>query len=171
MKTIRHNCFETNSSSTHSITIIDRKSLKEPSKSVPALLTQDLILNPGNLSDQPCYSDLSYGDGGHSLTASNRLEKAALFCHYVKSTVDYWEEENQQTIKDYTTAILKESLGYSGVNWDFYDEFSIYSEDDDNVFSDIKENDVENGKAAIFGFLQDVVLNDDVVVKDEEIPY
>lgn len=165
MKTIRSNCFETNSSSTHSITIVSKRDLVR--KDVP--LVVDGVLHPRLLIETSAYvsKDTYYGDS-RTLTASTRDQKAALFVHHLKSlsedTYD-WEEQNQkisfEVFFEQCITFLKGSIGYADINTSFDCNFRHYTEYGDSYVLKLGNlTDVEN-------HIREVILNDDAVIIDE----
>lgn len=85
MKTIRHNCFETNSSSTHSITIIDTR--LAPAKQTVQLCPLGTLM-PKVLNQTTAYTKIGeYYDSSWKLTARTSYEKAALLIHHIWSYV------------------------------------------------------------------------------------
>ena len=105
MKTIRNNVFETNSSSTHSITILQQTF---------NLVDENNILHPENLTY----------DYNEVITANTKNRKAALFCHYFAYVIS--NKDNLSEI----FKILSNDLGYNEININFESSFSSYTEDD-----------------------------------------
>ena len=106
MKTIRNNVFETNSSSTHSITIIQQ--------TLDNLVDENNILHPENLK---------YDYNG-VIIANTKNKKSALFCHYFADVIS--NKDNLSEI----FKILSNDLGYNEININFESSFSSYTEDD-----------------------------------------
>lgn len=164
MKTIRTNCFETNSSSTHSITI----------ESKTSVMNEDgLVINGELIPDKLCftsaYHETKYGDG-HTLHAITRDQKAALLiCHIISI---YEDDESATKSKMLEAAVeqLIASCGYSSVKTvDVkYRPFYGYVENGSSYLSDIASSgNIEEG---IANHVHDVILNDDVIVIDTENP-
>ena len=105
MKTIRNNVFETNSSSTHSITILQQFFDK--------LVDENNILHPENL----------IYDYDQVVIATNKDKKAALFCHYFSHVVS-----NKDALSK-IFKILSNDLGYNEININFESMFNPYDEE------------------------------------------
>ena len=105
MKTIRNNVFETNSSSTHSITILQQTF---------NLIDENNILHPENLKY----------DYNRVIIANTKNKKAALFCHYFADVIS--NKDNLSEI----FKILANDLGYHEININFESSFSPFDEDD-----------------------------------------
>ena len=104
MKTIRNNVFETNSSSTHSITILQQTF---------NLVDENNILHPENLK---------YDYNG-VIIANTKNKKAALFCHYFADVIS--NKDNLSEI----FKILANDLGYHEININFKSSFSPFDDD------------------------------------------
>lgn len=105
MKTIRNNVFETNSSSTHSITILQQTF---------NLIDENNILHPENLTY----------DYNEVIKANTKNRKAALFCHYFADVIS--NKDNLSEI----FKILSNDLGYNEININFESSFSPFDDDD-----------------------------------------
>ena len=105
MKTIRNNVFETNSSSTHSITILQQTF---------NLVDENNILHPENLKY----------DYNRVIIANTKNKKAALFCHYFADVIS--NKDNLSEI----FKILANDLGYHEININFKSSFSPFDDDD-----------------------------------------
>ena len=103
--TVRNGVFETNSSSTHSITIIQH---------LDNLVDENNILHPENLTY----------DYNKVIKANTKNRKAALFCHYFADVIS--NKDNLSEI----FKILSNDLGYNEININFESSFSSYTEDD-----------------------------------------
>jgi hypothetical protein len=179
MKTIRHNTFETNSSSTHSITIINKNDAV-PDKTRYAQLVIDGVLHPSNLKHTFAYVSLqnSYEEGW-ILTASSRDEKSALLLHHVKSYLsDGWgrsyscEEASRvlEFIRSFMTTLS--SQRYADVVLDFSPDFGHYSEEEDSYVHVIMDNENIDGVfTSLINHINDVVNNDDMIVRASDEPY
>ncbi len=169
MRTIRANCFETNSSSTHSVTIQS----KSKTKSGNAQLVIDGILRPENLRYTPAYRSGS-GDS-HTLHAGTCDQKAALFIHHLKSLQDYgydYGDHDEASIKkliNFTVEQLISRLKYVGINTSFSYSFGYASEDNDTYIDTILDADVPED--AIVDHIFSVIMDDDIVIIDSEDAY
>ena len=105
MKSIRNNVFETNSSSTHSITILQQTF---------NLVDENNILHPENLTY----------DYNEVITANTKNRKAALFCHYFADVIS--NKDNLSEI----FKILSNDLGYNEININFKSSFNPFDDDD-----------------------------------------
>lgn len=158
---IRQNCYETNSSSSHSVTIRNRS--KQPDNCKPVL--EDGVLYPKRLSQ---FSH-DIGCDGSSLVCNTREMKAALFMSWILNLCEERldDVDGKDCLQRYTDYAL-EALGYSGVNHEG-DRWGNYpnSEYDDNLTltGDWEEDKEELDK--IIGYVND----DNVEFADEDIPY
>lgn len=180
MKTIRHNTFETNSSSTHSITIINKNDVKETSRRYAELVVNG-ILYPGNLKGSVAYVPLENGyDDGWIVTATTRDQKAALLLQHAKSWLsDQWESKyDDTTIKNILNYIREKLIGsasgYSDVDLGFETDFDHYGEESDiyiNAIFDENQNNLEKVFSLIDDHIANVVNNDDMIVRASNEPY
>lgn len=173
MKTIRTNCFETNSSSTHSVTIASKKALND--QAMP--LVVDGLLIPGNLSYTSAYREIESGDGGHSLQCTTYEQKAALLLHHLRS-IGKWRSEIKdelfdQALKEARQQIINFSTTIEDVDLDFNSCFFADDESGRTYAESIlnEDSDIESVKTKLIEHMQDVVANDDIVVLDEDNPY
>lgn len=158
---VRQNCFETNSSSTHSVTIRNR--CKAPDDVKPIL--EEGVLYPKRLNQ---FSH-SIGSDGSSMVCNTRDMKAALLLSWIQNLFeeDYDDElegASREAYIDYTL----ETLGYSGVNFedDKYGNFPNSEYEDNLSFS----GDWEEDKEQIDNIIK-YVNDDNVEIADEDIPY
>lgn len=157
MKTIRKNTFETNSSSTHSITIGTKG---EYSKSSPSV--ENNILYPSRLATYK----ISYGES-RFLIANTKDTKAALLADWVLDMFDNesyseyiktFSDQSEDEIKQYHYDIIAKLCGYDSIDmegkswgnfsssteWDTFGPF--YSEEE---FLDFIKNIVLDDKKEI----------------------
>lgn len=85
MQTIRQNVFETNSSSTHSVTIRNRSA---PVSKVARPLIEDGVLYPERLEDYVVGVD--FGNDGCVLSCDDVAKKSAILVHWIYT---YWEND------------------------------------------------------------------------------
>lgn len=154
MKTIRNGVFETNSSSTHSISIqkIGARNLNK----VPRSLLIDNILHPEYLSD---YTEVvvTY-DEGYITTCRTKEEKASLLIHWLAYNYK-WEN---LPFEDFDRYILKiqETAGYSSINTDFDSDF--YPSDDNETFI-LDDESIDNYIS--------IILDPTMEIIDSYMPY
>lgn len=139
---IRKNVFETNSSSTHSITI------EKVDQFDNSLLYND-VLYPEHLHST---CDNSY-DSSWTLVARTKLEKLALIAHWVKHL---WFEDSFYL--NVVFSKFEEIFGIK-VNWDFSPEF--YSSDDYSGVDYVSEKTFEDD----LNKLKLIVEDDSVQIK------
>jgi len=177
MKTIRHNTYETNSSSTHSITIID-KAHDRNSKTRRAEIFADGILYPANLSRSEAYTHIPTGEEGYVLKCYTPHQKAALTVHYLNACDEWvkWDSDDTIDAEDYARfkseaiEILKEQLQLTDiVDWKECNGFYYNSENGSCPIIKILEDEDRIG--AFNKYITDVVLNDNMLMIDEDIPY
>lgn len=166
MKTIRTNCFETNSSSTHSFTIVSKSSIKNKQKKILPLFDENTnTLHIDRLCDQPCFAKLdSYDQDTWVLTAQTVHEKAALFLHHIEG--DYGDSKI-----DFEKAreMVRAACGYSAIVGTPDEGLSSYSEGGTDYLDEIK-NDADPYDA-ILEFVHNTILNDDLVMRESESAY
>lgn len=177
MKTIRQNTFETNSSSTHSLTILSLKDLREGNKKTYEPLVVDGVLIPGNLRDTFAFVDHGHSyESSWTLTAKTKDEKAALLFHhllYYKDDAKYddkWGEELYDIFVSWVVDEVVRLCGYSDVNMDFAPYFMPWSEDSASYCVELFE-DPETCKEKINDYIVNIVCNDDKVIVETETPY
>lgn len=177
MKTIRYNTYETNSSSTHSITIINKSRLSDPKIRKQEILNNN-VLYPLNLSESIAYTDIPTGEGGYILKCITPYQKAALTVHYLNACDEWVEYESDDTIdaEDYARfkvdaiKILTEKLLLDDiVDWKECNGFYYDSENESCPIIKILEDEDRIG--AFNKYTTDVILNDDIAIVDEDIPY
>lgn len=162
MKTVRHNVFETNSSSTHSVTITT-KSAPKPGKT-PRELVVDGTLYPMRLSD---YST-SFGYDGSNLNCDTKDKKAAIVANWILSCKEYGNIEDTD-FKVYIR-FLREKCGYLTIDFegDSYSSYNPYDENDGSQFS--LSGDEDEDYAVLEEALKNI-LDDDIVIVDTDSPY
>jgi hypothetical protein len=162
MKTIRSNCFETNSSSTHSVTIVSSKN------DAFADLVIDGVLHAGNLGKTSAYRRSA--SDGYTLYASSSDQKAALLLHHLKSVKDYSYDcdVDIEALTVLAQDLLSAKLGYTGFA-EFNYSFHYSSEDGDTYMDDII-NSKDPGKA-LERHIKNVVLNTDKTIIDSDDSY
>ena len=158
MKTIRRCVFETNSSSTHSITITG-KSDRDIPKILP--LVEYGVIYPERLSSREIdvlkNSDLSF------LVCSTKEEKTALLLNWLSNAQDdFFEIKNIDSRIEGIAKYIANYCGYIDVvlpnrwyGYSFYDDY-------DDPLKDYPTLD---------SFLNDVVLNDKITITQSDIPY
>ena len=136
MRTIRTNCFETNSSSTHSITI---ETVAKPDICDVPSLSENGVLYPARLRDenvrkafQTTPDDFKYGSRWWKFSASTKDTKTALLVHYIHSILTY-EELDPDLLAEVLNTIAV-FAGYESIDLgtDFWSSYSInrYSDED-----------------------------------------
>jgi hypothetical protein len=162
MKTIRSNCFETNSSSTHSVTIVSSKN------DAFAELVIDGVLHAGNLGKTSAYR--SSASDGYTLYASSTDQKAALLLHHLKSVKDYAYDVDVdiEALTLLAQEMLKVKLGYTGFE-EFRYSFPYSSEDGGTYMDDIINS--EDPAEALDRHIKNVVLNPDTTIIDSDDSY
>lgn len=158
---IRQNCFETNSSSTHSVTIRNRCKVSENAQPV----LEEGILYPRRLAQ---YSH-SIGCEGSSMIANTREMKAALFLSWIQNIFEEdYDNELEEVSKDTYIDYALEALGYTGVNFED-DKYGNCpnSEYEDNLRI---TGDWEEDKEALDKIIE-YVNDDNIEFADEDIPY
>ena len=175
MKTIRNNVFETNSSSTHSITI---QSKKKRVKESP--LIKGEFLYPKRLVD---YSNNMSGYSESSiLILDTMVAKAAWLCSslYNIDVSDFCDDNDieeeilDKSVSDYISLILGSlrENGYPLVKSIPKNQIGNYScfscEDVNDVEDAIKDLCIEfDAEGFNKKIIKDIILNDDVVIVDE----
>ena len=176
MKTIRHNTYETNSSSTHSITVINKKHDRVTYVRTAPILTDNVLL-PANLGQSEAYTVIETGEGGYVLKCRDSCQKAALTVHYLNSIDEYVKydsksmtPEQYESFKTAALNLLKESLGLDGIQSpDDCNDYYYQSENGTCPIVDIVDSD--DPIEAFKKYVTDIVLNNDMIIIDEDIPY
>lgn len=172
MKTIRTNCFETNSSSTHSITILSKKNSETVSSTRP--LEKDGVLYPANLRWTNAYRDDNRD--GYTLHASTVAEKTALLIHHIMSLRCYGEYEKEHidralgAVIGAVTNVYKifRSVDMTDLK-DF--NFNCSSEDETTYLQLIMEKGIDEVEKEIVLFIHSTVMDDDKIIIDCEDSY
>lgn len=178
MKTIRRNCFETNSSSTHSITLVKNNSLN---KNTPDYLPiyHDGKLLPGNLKPSVYFSEINMGyDTAWSLICKDADSKAAWTMQHLKAVAEYNEfedkwEMSEDDFKKLTLLIverLKNDLGYKEIDPVFDHFVYCYSEDGYSP-TDIFGDDSMTIEERVDEYMKTVILDSNVSIVETEQPY
>ena len=158
MKTIRRRVFETNSSSTHSITITG-KSDRITSEVLP--LVEDGVIYPERLSSREIDilkdSDISF------LVCRTKEEKTALLLNWLSSSEDtFFEIEEIESFRDKVAQDIAIYCGFvSAVLPKKWYGYSCY--DDGN-------NPVDE-YTTLESFINEVVLDDSIKIIQSDIPY
>lgn len=166
MKTIRTNCFETNSSSTHSVTIISKRDDdKKP-------LIKDGVLYPQNL--RYCSAYRSDSQGGYSLHASTVAEKAALLIHHILSYENY--SDDSEGISEAVDHVINELVHayqvFKAIDMsDVHSAFNGAADEDTTYIDNMMSLTEDDRKAALDDIIRNIVLNDDKIIVDEDNSY
>jgi hypothetical protein len=163
MKTIRTNTFETNSSSTHSVTVGPKGGNKD--KTVKPLV-ENGILYPNRLKgyvNSPAY-DCEF------LVCDTTDKKAAIVLSWVCSAVEYGDAKFLEETLKQAADIIKELCGYSdidieSINSDFYGS-SECGENYSNRFVDDESFNAEEFRS----FVKSSVINDEIEIVDTTTP-
>ena len=162
MKTIRNSLFESNSSSTHSVTISTKGSGKS-NRNKPLVDNKGRLV-PKNLSS---YTH-SVGDASFT-TCETKDQKAAIVLNWLNCRVDDSDLSKETVIK--ATDILVKKCGYTGVdvynNYDFYPSTEWNSADED-YFSDLSEE--EPSFTSFEKFIDEVILDYTKEIVDMDTP-
>lgn len=155
MKTIRKGVFETNSSSTHSISIE-----KIGPKNVDYGIIKNNILYPHRL---PSYQFTVESDNrGYILECSNKDTKASLVCHWISAI--FWEDDSENKIIEWYN-YLKDKLGYNDIQIIYHrnHEYSNYSDENCYLEEDFTKEDIDK--------LIEVILDDTMKIVSSVIPW
>ncbi len=161
MKTIRQNVFETNSSSTHSVTITRKSNPSVKADSKP--LVDKQVLYPMRLSQ----FSTSFGYEGSNTSCDTYDKKAAIVAQWILSK--FSDEELEEVDYKVYIAYLREKLGYLAIDFEGQ-KWASYSPYDDNgnVFSLSGDEDED------YQVLDEAILNitnDDIVISDTDAPW
>jgi hypothetical protein len=171
MRTIRSNCFETNSSSTHSVTIISKTETRAENKNKP--LEKDGVLYPANLRFASCYR-VDNRDG-YSLHAETVAEKTALFIHHIRSLEYYGEYEKADILPAVEYVIDRMTNVYGAFKEidikDLKDSNFEASDEDGTYLDSIFEKKGEDRLTAIDFFIRNTIMDDDKVIIDCDEKY
>lgn len=112
MKTIRKDVFETNSSSTHSISIINKGTIPYATYK----LCVDNILYPKELESYQIEVKSNYNDD-YILSCDTKDKKTALVCHWIKAIFD------SPTVINEFFNYLEANLNYDGIDRNFESKY------------------------------------------------
>jgi len=160
MKTIRTNTFETNSSSTHSVTI---QTKGRKNKKILEPLVENNILYPARLG---AYEN-SAGESSF-LCCDTKDMKAAVIAHWI----DCRKEDDLSEVTGKKAEDLLVSLcGYNGLDWEggsyqFYPT-TEYDAGDEDYYRDLLEGETHTFER----FVKNVVLDDTQEIVDSDSPY
>ena len=168
MRTIRTKCFETNSSSTHSVTIESKSKKKHDDSDI----LMDNVLIPKNLRFTSAYRE--DGRDGYTLHAETRDQKAALFLHHIKSIKNcYWGEDDvaEKAEKMFATAChyLMVHCKYANIETEFNYGFDGFDNEEKTYVNHIL--DASNMEVAVLNHVTSVILDDDRVIIDADNSY
>lgn len=159
MKKIRYNCFETNSSSVHSLTIKHRQD-----KKIDKLLIHNVLYPGVLLSKKIMASDTELEHEGmyskSTILAETKDEKAALLFLFLNYELfEGWDVDKKEETRQYIMYV-KEKLGYDNV---------ILSEED--VLPTFKDRgdleiNVTNFNFTIINEFIEVILDDYKIIED-----
>lgn len=159
---IRQNCFETNSSSTHSVTIRNRSKVPDNHKPI----FEDGVLFPKRLNQ---FSH-DIGCDGSSLVCNTRDMKAAMLLSWIQNAFEEDYSSNLEDVsKDTYIDYVLETLGYSGVNFedDKWGHSPNGEYDDDNFTLQGEWEEDKETIDKIIGYVND----DNIEFADEDLPY
>lgn len=182
MKTIRTNSFETNSSSTHSITI-SNVDLLEPEFD---LLVEDNILYLERLSNYRVKESMRsfYPEGyerAWETVARTKHTKAALLISYLFSLFEGGDKDGEELFK-YAIEVIRTTCGYSEIKipYPFYPIVSYYRWDEIQTSEDFTLEDCVgesySGKIMLdsnklIKFINNVILDDKKIIADKSEEY
>jgi hypothetical protein len=165
MKTIRKNTFETNSSSTHSLTI-ERKGTKAKTALQP--LVDDGVMYYERLDTHTKH----FGESS-ILCCDTGDMKAAMLIHWMFEFIEngeddgIYDEDSGFDLEKWKKDVLElicSKMGYKSISdYDAYD-YSAYTEYCDGPDIDWTEVD------SIAKFIDEVVLNEDMEITDSDTP-
>lgn len=184
MKTIRTNCFETNSSSTHSVTIETSTSLVLDINSDDALVDNDILypelLNHADILKQMKVVNKNPRDRVWITKAMTRNTKAAMLVHYLYSFFDDdWNDKGNDNKKMFEHAldIIKVYCGYADISipdefWSMYSLSEFSGEEYDDEFTpphflgcSISQKKMINNEGLV-DFIQNVIMNPTKTIVD-----
>lgn len=167
MKTIRHNTFETNSSSTHSITI--RSICIDNSK----VLIEDNCFYPERIRESNIFRS---NDEGYSLVCSTPEQKAALLLHHLMSAkngyYDADDVEYGELLYKAAQEKINDNFGLSKIvhNRSFFNHWTESSASYvEKMFARIRDGDT--AQTIITDVFDGIILNDSIEMVDEESGY
>lgn len=187
METIRVNTFETNSSSTHSITISKYQIPRE--NNIPRNLTKDT----GKLYDIEEYGDCGGGDETYACdTLRTEVEKLSFIINMIASVIengslqdkfDYKQRENEQYIKEYFNIMVNSDLfrwlkevvieetgteiNYIQPTNNWFPFYETTYDETQGISSLLDTNDKDKFKARV----KDIIFNKDIIIENEVCPY
>ena len=169
MKIKRISCFESNSSSTHSVTIETKGSGR--GDKIKPLIDEQGRLVPQNLSSRTkCVGEASF------TLCGTKDEKAAITVDWLSCRLDEGELTEETVAK--AVEILSKKCGYTGVDknqkkysYSFYPSTEYCGAGDDDYLEDLKGEDEETSDFTSFEkFIDDVILDDTKEIVDMDTP-
>ena len=118
-KTIRKNVFETNSSSTHSISIVDSNE-----KSYLSIVDEQYIY-PSRLYQYEYY--IESGEGGHILRCDTKELKTVIVLHWLRALKEYNDIDSDLYIK--LEELVEENIQLK-INWEEKASYDYYPSDE-----------------------------------------
>lgn len=170
-KQIRSGVFESNSSSTHSVTIRNKRSPKDPKPTRE--LVKDNILYPNVLTDYT----MSFSYDSSSTCCDTKDKKAAIVCNWVNNATEYaFYDDGKRDLnkrKTFVAEVLQKfvkACGYDGVDVDnLSNNFYSSSEYGDDPLPNIEDGDeIEDFKNAVMALVE-IVLDDDMIIEESDI--
>lgn len=167
---VRTGTFETNSSSTHSVSI----SLKGAYQKANRPLVENNILYPERLDDY------THGFGESSATVcSTKDEKAAIVCNWIYcKVVNYFDKKQWDEVMSLLTDYINQKLGseaYDRIDQEFTESFYPSSEYGDSYLDSLDGEDfTEDQKSAVYAELDKLVkyiLDDKYEIVDSDTAY
>ena len=163
MKTIRKAVYETNSSSTHSITIENKGS----GKYQKPLVDETGRLVPRNLSSYThCVGEATF------TTCGTKDQKAAIVVDWLTARLIDYDKTEKETYEK-ALGILVEKCGYTGIDRGDRDDYNFYPSTEYNNGDEAYSSDLE-GETPDFEsfekFIENVVLNDNKEIIDTNTP-
>jgi hypothetical protein len=165
MKTSRESTWESNSSSTHSVTISSKS--KAGDKGQKPLVTDD-VLDPSNLRSY----EVSIGESAF-LTCDTTAKKIAIVVHWLHSRLEessYDKGEDIFTEEKYNQAIYMLTLAGGYVNikplksYDYYPSSEYVDAGDEDYMYDLSKGNYNSFKK----FILNVILDDDTEIVDSD---
>lgn len=124
MRTVRTNCFETNSSSTHSITI---ETNERVTPDIDILVDDQNFLCPARLTDDAVRAAIKettndrYGSSTWKTRAKTKNVKAAILVQYIVSWFESnraWADGKEQPLDlSKIFKVIADECGYDGITW------------------------------------------------------
>ena len=152
---IRRNTFETNSSSTHSLTVVPRE----------INLTEGDIIYPSRINLLRMWS----GEDNYILVASTKIEKIIILLHWIKELLS--EKRLSEKAYNILESLILGTTYHKKVVWEDDNYISTYYEDEKYFDLDLSDENLSEIVSKCNEYILDIVLNPEVQILESYYCY